>query len=736
MIFERLLMLVVAVLPPQSFKPDVVSPPSTPSVYKVCNKLTPPGEPCATPPRVVSAPNPKYSEEARSARVQGTVVLYLVVASDGTPQDIKVARGLGRGLDKEALEAVRNWRFEPGTVDGKPAAVAINVEVNFHLQGESSSADSKQDYRRLYASAQAAYSNHEFEKCIEIGLHIAEQFPSYRSTWNLVGLAYLELEDPENARRAFLQEAKVDPASFYAYNNLGRALLRERKFPEAIKQFQKQLELNPKDQYAHSNIGIALLSLKKYSEAVPEFLLGIQAQPENASTHIRLAECYLNTDQREKALTELRSAVGMATNASVWNSAAWTLAKSKAELERAQEYANTALAMDSASLKEISLDPLSGAPFTRVNSYLSTLDTLGWIQFLRGDVENGLKNLTRAWQYSEDPVIADHLAQVYQAKHDEKNAVRYSALAIIAEKSVPFASNDEEDAASASHARLELLASSGHETLLAAAQKEIDAQHTVNIANSAKIGGDAEFAVVVGDHKNSKARFVRGEESLRSAESSIATAMELQGNDYELARWAKLHCEMTSSQCSVTLLTAKKAMLAQRRDQSSTLTLSAVPDPNVFSSESLGMRFVLPESWAKVSETHSPQRGMSSVVVFNEPGTLATLRFERQYLQVNSDAYQTSLEENLKRLVPGYHRLSISTVVRDGLEGCRIIFNLEDKSIEWYGFMEVFSVGDEHYIIVGQSPRDMYSRYANELDNTMRSLSFPKHHVSQNDLPK
>ncbi len=84
-------------------------------------------------PRALDTPDPEYSEEARKAKYQGTVVLWLIVGPDGKPRDIKVARALGMGLDQKAIEAVRNWKFEPAMKDGKPVAVQINVEVNFRL---------------------------------------------------------------------------------------------------------------------------------------------------------------------------------------------------------------------------------------------------------------------------------------------------------------------------------------------------------------------------------------------------------------------------------------------------------------------------------------------------------------------------------------------------------------------------------------------------------------------------
>ncbi|MBS1853134.1 MAG: energy transducer TonB [Acidobacteria bacterium] len=84
-------------------------------------------------PRAVFTPDPEYSEEARKAKYQGTCVLWLIVGPDGRPRDVRIARSLGLGLDEKAIEAVKNWKFEPAMKDGKPVSVQINVEVSFRL---------------------------------------------------------------------------------------------------------------------------------------------------------------------------------------------------------------------------------------------------------------------------------------------------------------------------------------------------------------------------------------------------------------------------------------------------------------------------------------------------------------------------------------------------------------------------------------------------------------------------
>ena len=84
-------------------------------------------------PRAIYDPNPEYSDEARRAKYQGTVTLWVIISPDGKARDIRVARSLGMGLDEKAMEAVRTWRFHPATKDGHPVAVQVNIEVNFRL---------------------------------------------------------------------------------------------------------------------------------------------------------------------------------------------------------------------------------------------------------------------------------------------------------------------------------------------------------------------------------------------------------------------------------------------------------------------------------------------------------------------------------------------------------------------------------------------------------------------------
>ncbi|HEY0873087.1 MAG TPA: energy transducer TonB [Vicinamibacterales bacterium] len=87
-----------------------------------------------TPPQLLQEIRPDYTEEARRAGVEGDVLLEIVVRRDGTVGDVKIVKGLGGGLDRRAVDAVRRWRFAPAQRFGTPVDVMVEVAVEFKLR--------------------------------------------------------------------------------------------------------------------------------------------------------------------------------------------------------------------------------------------------------------------------------------------------------------------------------------------------------------------------------------------------------------------------------------------------------------------------------------------------------------------------------------------------------------------------------------------------------------------------
>ncbi len=125
--------------PPPPPPPPAPSPPAPPPprmkaasvqseevIYSIGNSIR--------PPVAIHQPIPAYTPEAKEAKIEGTVILQVVIRKDGIVGDVKVLRGLGHGLDEAAVNAVtREWRFRPGTLDGQPVNVRANVEISFRL---------------------------------------------------------------------------------------------------------------------------------------------------------------------------------------------------------------------------------------------------------------------------------------------------------------------------------------------------------------------------------------------------------------------------------------------------------------------------------------------------------------------------------------------------------------------------------------------------------------------------
>ncbi len=105
-------------------------PPANPKHSEGAYKM---GGPGLTPPSVLFKIEPEYSEEARVAKLAGTVVVGAEIGPDGVAHNIHILRPLGVGLDEKAMEAIQQWRFKPGMKDGQPVTVVVNIEVNFRL---------------------------------------------------------------------------------------------------------------------------------------------------------------------------------------------------------------------------------------------------------------------------------------------------------------------------------------------------------------------------------------------------------------------------------------------------------------------------------------------------------------------------------------------------------------------------------------------------------------------------
>jgi TonB family protein len=100
-------------------------PSATPSAFRVGGQVA--------APRILSKVEPQYSEDARKGKLQGSILLSVVIDASGSPTQIAILRPLGMGLDEAAIAAVSQWKFSPGTKNGTAVPVFSQIEMTFHL---------------------------------------------------------------------------------------------------------------------------------------------------------------------------------------------------------------------------------------------------------------------------------------------------------------------------------------------------------------------------------------------------------------------------------------------------------------------------------------------------------------------------------------------------------------------------------------------------------------------------
>ena len=326
-----------------------------------------------------------------------------------------------------SLDAFRN-------VVARDAGQEIGVETD---EVAASAATKGADEDELYDAAVAAYRNRNYKLSAQLYEKVVELNPKHKSAWTYLGQSYMEQSQYEKAESAYKKQVELNPYDEVVYNDLGLLYERMHKYEDSAAQFRKQLEINPLDQYAHRNLGLMLSRRHKYEEAIPELEQALSIASDDVFTRQQLGDAYLKTGKSDKALEEFDKVVKDSPTPIMWNNVAYALAEQKQSLDRAQKYAESAIAMTVASLNNLPMDQLieEGAGLT--NSLASYWDTLGWVYFQQGKIDEAEKYIRASWDISQGGEVGDHLAQIYEKRGMKDKAIEMYAEAMSSNSPVP-----------------------------------------------------------------------------------------------------------------------------------------------------------------------------------------------------------------------------------------------------------------------------------------------------------
>jgi tetratricopeptide (TPR) repeat protein len=256
--------------------------------------------------------------------------------------------------------------------------------------------------------------------------------PQHQQAWNDVGLAYMQLGDLDSAIAAFRKQIEIDPSNEHSFDYLGVALERQEKYDDAADAYRHQIALSPLDPVAHGALGGLLLNQRRYAEAIPELDKATVLSPENAGLEIKLGEAYLNSGDEKKSLDAFEKGISMAPAPAIWNSVAVQLADHKVALDRAQQYAESAVAAVDAKLQSADLSKPANEHVNDAATLGILWDTLGWVHFQKADINIAEKYIRASWQLDQRGESADHLAQIDQKSGAKDEAIHMFALSLAA----------------------------------------------------------------------------------------------------------------------------------------------------------------------------------------------------------------------------------------------------------------------------------------------------------------
>ncbi|HTX15190.1 MAG TPA: DUF3857 domain-containing protein [Candidatus Baltobacteraceae bacterium] len=365
----------------------------------------------------------------------------------------------------------------------------------------------------LFEAGLAALNSGNMHAAIPLFQRVVALDPKYKQAWNDLGLAYLRDGSYDEAAAAFHKQLDVDPFDEHAYDYLGLTLQQQQKYPEAIAAFRAQVAANPLDLVAHAALGSIYVEEHLYPDAVPELEKAAILSPDNAQLQVSLGRAYINTGQKEKGLAAFDKASSLDQTPATWNDIAYDLADDKIELDKAQQYAESAVSSIEANLRNIDLIHLTMDQMNQVASIGACWDTLGWVYFEKGDLKNAERYVKAAWQLDQHGEVGDHLARIYEKLGEKDKAIHTFALALAAPHSVPE-----------TRARLILLlgGNAGMDNLVKSATPELSSMRSFELNGLLKEDASADFLVLLSPAgsdgasvKVDGARFVNGSESLR-----------------------------------------------------------------------------------------------------------------------------------------------------------------------------------------------------------------------------
>ena len=367
----------------------------------------------------------------------------------------------------------------------------------------------------LITAAQAAVENDNYVVAEQLLRRVLEKDPKHKTVRRNLGYVLSEQRKYSEAITVLQEQTKINPFEDYAYNLLGRVYWQQQDYANAEQSFRKQLEVTPLSDQAHANLGQMLVEWRKYKEAVPELEQAISLKPDDEDLQVSLGRAYLNLNETAKAMKAFEEALKIDRSPSTLNDVAYFLSLNKVQLDKALQYAESAVTSVASGLRNVELNSLKLDDLEEVSSLSAYWDTLGWVYFQNGDLDAAERYVKAAWALEQHSEVAHHMGMIAEKRGRKEDAIRYYAQGVVADRVVP----------EARESLLKLVSADAVEKLLATAKTELPLYNKIDVGPlgpEVKQTVEAEVYLVftpdaVRNAQVSEVKFIKGAESLKSS---------------------------------------------------------------------------------------------------------------------------------------------------------------------------------------------------------------------------
>lgn len=409
----------------------------------------------------------------------------------------------------------------------------------------------------LIQAAEAALKNENLPVAEQLYKRVVEKEPKHKTVRRNLGYVLLEQHKSAEAIEVLREQTKINPFEDYAYNLLGLAYQQQQDYANAEQAFRKQLEVSPLDQTAHSNLGRMLVEWRKYKEAVPELERAISLAQDEEELRVSLGRAYLNLGETEKAIAAFEEAFKIDRGPGVLNDVAYFLAEKGTQLDKAQEYAESATTTIATELRNVQAANLSMDDLYNVTSLAAYWDTLGWVHFQKGDIDLAEKYIRAGWFVYQASEVAHHLGMIAEKRGKKEEAIRWYAQGVALSRVAP----------ETRESLMKLAPADALAKLMQTGKEELVQYNVFDVgpaAGNVKTPIEAEFYLLFGPDATRHARvlevkFIKGDGSAAGLASQLKSLkyplVFPDASPTKIVRRGTLRCAAKPGACTFTMVT-------------------------------------------------------------------------------------------------------------------------------------------------------------------------------------